>query len=595
MCSEVFTTAQLPNWQQTLLSCTARCSRQPPRDGVQQLGERLPVLVRMMFRTPAAVQALLKKRRLDKLKSEALLRDFPAQDLDDSVLHESSILYEDQTLCEHLDNGPKIPLFERRLVLTYDGFEVITPDGDRKAVPINRVVAAQAEDARKGTLALRNGIYSWQTAGTWDDSWGSTAMLSSVPTLQRPSLGECGDLEEVTCKYNPHASIFTVRTLALNPDPEHGDYKLYTFVCSTLDARNQWLDAFELAVAHFKAQPLPTALQKAHATVAALYQSETFQITMAGLILANFTIMTFEAQLLPDEGSDAAAAFASLETVFTVIFSVELAVNFIANFFWEFVSSGWNWFDVLIVSTAVISQTGLVDTGGLVHLRLLKAFRVMRFFNRIPSLQKIIVALYASIPAMANAMALTLMVLAMYSVMAVTFYHESAEEYFGTFGKALFTLFQFSTGDGWTDVVRAIPFSSEIDSLLLSVFFVSFMIIVSIVLMQVVIAVLLEEFSKIGSEEAGPIGSNTDFDFSPNPFGVYMSQFSMAQDEEDLKTMIKMLFKAVVVSAGLVQQQPRTHGPQDEIADGLHVDKIRLDYDALHRGVLALQVRPPAW
>ena len=169
----------------------------PPRDGVQQLGERLPVLVRMMFRTPAAVQALLKKRRLDKLKSEALLRDFPAQDLDDSVLHESSILYEDQTLCEHLDNGPKIPLFERRLVLTYDGFEVITPDGDRKAVPINRVVAAQAEDARKGTLALRNGIYSWQTAGAWDDSWGSTAMLSSVPTLQRPSLGECGDLEEV--------------------------------------------------------------------------------------------------------------------------------------------------------------------------------------------------------------------------------------------------------------------------------------------------------------------------------------------------------------------------------------------------------------
>ena len=206
-----------------------------------------------------------------------------------------------------------------------------------------------------------------------------------------------------------------------------------------------------------------------------------------------------------------------------------------------------------------------------------------------------IVALYASIPAMANAMALTLMVLAMYSVMAVTFYNESAEEYFGTFGKALFTLFQFSTGDGWTDVVRAIPFSSEIDSLLLSVFFVSFMIIVSIVLMQVVIAVLLEEFSKIGSEEAGPIGSKTDFDFSPNPFGVYMSQFSMAQDEEDLKTMIKMLFKAVVVSAGLVQQQPRTHGPQDEIADGLHVDKIRLDYGALHRGVLALQVRPPAW
>jgi hypothetical protein len=36
--------------------------------------------------------------------------------------------------------------------------------------------------------------------------------------------------------------------------------------------------------------------------------------------------------------------------------------------------------------------------------------QVLRFFSRIPSLQKIVVALYASIPAMTNAMALTFMV-----------------------------------------------------------------------------------------------------------------------------------------------------------------------------------------
>jgi hypothetical protein len=36
-------------------------------------------------------------------------------------------------------------------------------------------------------------------------------------------------------------------------------------------------------------------------------------------------------------------------------------------------------------------------------------------------LQKIVTALYASIPAMGNAMALTFMVLAMYSFMAVSF------------------------------------------------------------------------------------------------------------------------------------------------------------------------------
>ena len=46
-------------------------------------------------------------------------------------------------------------------------------------------------------------------------------------------------------------------------------------------------------------------------------------------------------------------------------------------------------------------------------LRLLRAGRVMRFFTRMPSLRKIILALYASIPAMLNAMLLTGIVMCM--------------------------------------------------------------------------------------------------------------------------------------------------------------------------------------
>jgi hypothetical protein len=43
-------------------------------------------------------------------------------------------------------------------------------------------------------------------------------------------------------------------------------------------------------------------------------------------------------------------------------------------------------------------MSGTIEASGLVHLRLLRAFRVLRFFNRLPSLRKIIVALYASLP-----------------------------------------------------------------------------------------------------------------------------------------------------------------------------------------------------
>jgi len=96
-------------------------------------------------------------------------------------------------------------------------------------------------------------------------------------------------------------------------------------------------------------------------------------------------------------------------------------------------------FDMVVIGTSIWSTVG--DSGGGTGvLRLLRAGRVIRFFTRLPSLRKIIVALYESIPAMLNAMLLTGMVIAMYGVMGVSFF--SADERFKTFEVAIFTLFQ---------------------------------------------------------------------------------------------------------------------------------------------------------
>jgi hypothetical protein len=284
------------------------------------------------------------------------------------------------------------------------------------------------------------------------------------------------------------------------------------------------------------------------------------------------------------------------------------------NLFWQFVLSGWNWLDMVVIGTAVVSIWGQVEAGGLVNLRLLRAFRVLRLIRRIPSLQKIVVALYASIPAMSNALALTFMVVAMYSIMAVSFFRIKEDggisDRFGTFGMALFTMFQFSTGDGWTDVVREINNESTLASFGTSVFFVSFMIIVSIVLMQVVIAVLLEEFSKIGSDEQAqevPL-----FIFNPNPFGAYMSNLSHAQDEQHLKNMMRRIWQALIMSARdkdfddgvtITNSRVLTLEVQRAMVDGIVTEEeqkqiddntrnIRISFDALRSGALSLQVKP---
>ena len=68
-------------------------------------------------------------------------------------------------------------------------------------------------------------------------------------------------------------------------------------------------------------------------------------------------------------------------------------------------------------------------------------------------------------------------------------------EYYGTFTRALFTLFQVMTGESWAEAVaRPLMFGLYKNAIFVSVFFVSFILLTQIVLTNVVVAVLLDKF-----------------------------------------------------------------------------------------------------
>ena len=86
------------------------------------------------------------------------------------------------------------------------------------------------------------------------------------------------------------------------------------------------------------------------------------------------------------------------------------------------------------------------------------------------------------------------------------------DEYYGTFGRALFTLFQVLTGESWSEaIVRPLLFGFAPDSSLSPTFvvgfFVSFLLLMQIVLINVVVAVLLDKFvtdeDKSGEKDGG--------------------------------------------------------------------------------------------
>ena len=137
-------------------------------------------------------------------------------------------------------------------------------------------------------------------------------------------------------------------------------------------------------------------------SVRRLYRKPVVQWSIALLISGNFVQNCVEKQLDP-WNERYPEVWSVMEFVFNVVFLIELVWNMYGSFYittlsGHFVSSGWNLFDLLVVGFSIPSMLvflGLGDASGLQGfgmLRMLRAFRILRLFRRIESLNKIIVA-----------------------------------------------------------------------------------------------------------------------------------------------------------------------------------------------------------
>ncbi|EKX49828.1 hypothetical protein GUITHDRAFT_104223 [Guillardia theta CCMP2712] len=233
-----------------------------------------------------------------------------------------------------------------------------------------------------------------------------------------------------------------------------------------------------------------TAFQRFQAKVAAFYSSNAVQGFVAVLIFANFIANAIESEIKPAEGTQVAKNFSTLDLIFTILFTIELCLNLLASWFWPFVQDGWSMFDLVVVTVSLLALV-LSELPGVNVLRLMRAFRVMRLFGRLASLRLIINSLCSSIVPVLNAFLIMLLITSIYAILAVNFFGSTSPEYFGTFTAALLTMFQVCTVDPAQAKMKGMP----------AVFFVSFIVIVGWTLLQVVVAVLLDNFTAAADRE----------------------------------------------------------------------------------------------
>ena len=174
-----------------------------------------------------------------------------------------------------------------------------------------------------------------------------------------------------------------------------------------------------------------------------------------------------------------------LNEIFLGIFIVEILLRISAygSRPWNYFRSGWNVFDFVVVFAVFIP--GVRENATL--LRLVRLLRVVRVVSVLPDLRVLISGMLRAIPPIASMAALTLLLIFIYGMVGWKIFGEQIPERWGDIGEAMLTLFTVLTLEGWNEIL----FAGQEVTQFAWVFFVSFVLIASFLVINILIAIII--------------------------------------------------------------------------------------------------------
>ena len=187
----------------------------------------------------------------------------------------------------------------------------------------------------------------------------------------------------------------------------------------------------------------------------------------------------------------------------TVFFTIEILIRIFAersliNFF----KDGWNVFDFLIVSISLIPIGGAES---IFVARLLRIVRILRIITVVPAFRHIIDSLIKTIPRVGFIALLMFIFIYIWGAIGTLFFDEINPERWGNIGVAMLTLVQVATYDDWAVVMRELIVVYPVAW----IYFVSFIIINAVVLLNMVIGVIVDVMIKGSRDGFVPEGEKT--------------------------------------------------------------------------------------
>uniref|UniRef100_A0A673XWW8 Sodium channel protein n=1 Tax=Salmo trutta TaxID=8032 RepID=A0A673XWW8_SALTR len=287
-------------------------------------------------------------------------------------------------------------------------------------------------------------------------------------------------------------------------------------------------------------KPIPRPANKFQGYVFDFITKQAFDIVIMILICLNMVTMMVETD---EQTDDMDEILYKINLVFIVMFTGECILKMFSLRQYYF-TIGWNVFDFIVVILSIIGmflseliEKYFVSPTLFRVIRLARIGRILRLIKSAKGIRTLLFALMMSLPALFNIGLLLFLVMFIYAIFGMSNFAYVRKESgiddmfnFETFGNSMICLFQITTSAGWDGLLAPILNKREPDCdsrkehpgskykggdcgnpPVAIIFFVSYIIICFLIVVNMYIAVILENFSVATEESAEPL-SEDDFE-----------------------------------------------------------------------------------
>ncbi|XP_072558424.1 sodium channel protein type 8 subunit alpha-like isoform X1 [Paramormyrops kingsleyae] len=285
-------------------------------------------------------------------------------------------------------------------------------------------------------------------------------------------------------------------------------------------------------------KPIPRPLNKIQGMVFDFVTQQVFDISIMILICLNMVTMMVETD---DQTQDMEIILYWINFIFIVAFTTEFLLKLFALRHYYF-TIGWNIFDVVVVILSIVGmfladliEKYFVSPTLFRVIRLARIGRILRLIKGAKGIRTLLFALMMSLPALFNIGLLLFLVMFIFSIFGMSNFAYVKREAgiddmynFETFGNSMICLFMITTSAGWDGLLLPIlnyppDCSPDKENPGTTVkgdcgnpsvgifFFVMYIIISFLIVVNMYIAIILENFSVATEESADPL-SEDDFE-----------------------------------------------------------------------------------